>query len=342
MGHICMSSLKRIIVVKQGGIGDVILATPVLAELKRIYPDSYITLMLFKNAIDIVNGLPFIDKLFTYDKKKDSVWKLWKEMHGNDIAIFLDLTYRPAMVAALAGVPVRIGIEHKRKFWLTKKIKWQEYMDHTYEAYVMGDVVNEGLGLNIPHSHLNKTYIAAASDDERKDLQAKLQSIGHIGENERYIVCSPITAYFLKDWPLERWNELFQRIYHNYHLKTVIFGRGKLEYNWDKDCTVNLWNMLNLRQVGELIKKATLLVNCDSMPLHIAAATGTPTVVLDGYSEPKRWAPRKNCKVVQSKLSCAPCDGYHGTTCTDPQCMKQMTVDEVYTACQEVLDDILA
>ena len=66
---------KKIFVTKQGGIGDVILATPILSELKKQYPDSYITLMIFSNAYDIVKGLPFIDEIFIYNKKKDGFLK---------------------------------------------------------------------------------------------------------------------------------------------------------------------------------------------------------------------------------------------------------------------------
>ena len=56
--------MKKIFVVKQGGIGDVIIATPILAELKKLYPDSYLTLMVFPNAVDLVAGLPFIDEVY--------------------------------------------------------------------------------------------------------------------------------------------------------------------------------------------------------------------------------------------------------------------------------------
>lgn len=330
-----MDNLKNFIVVKQGGIGDVLLATPIIAELKKIYPDSYITFMIKPNALDLVDGLPFIDEVFTYDKNKVSNWQLWKKMHDNDAAIFLDLTYRPVMVAALAGVPVRIGIEHKRKFWLTKKIQWKEYMDHTYEPYVFADIVNEGLNLKIPYDALNKPYIVSANKNDCKDLNKKMKQYGNIDLHSKYVVCSPITAFYLKNWPLEKWKALFQKIYQIYGVKTVIFGGGKLEYQWDRDIIVNLWNKLNLRQVGELVRHSLLLVNCDSMPLHIAAAEDIPSVVLEGPMEPKRWAPRNNCEIVQANLPCVPCDGYRGTTCTDPKCMQQITVEDVFFACEK-------
>lgn len=74
------------------------------------------------------------------------------------------------------------------------------------------------------------------------------------------------------------------------------------------------------------------------MPIHIAAAMKTSCVILYGYTDPKRWAPRQACQIVQSNLSCSPCDGYHGSTCTDPRCMKKIAVDDVYDACKKFLD----
>lgn len=211
---------KRIIVVKQGGIGDVLLATPVLRALKTRMPDSHLTLLVLPNAVDLVQGLPFIDELFPYDRKRQSIWKLIKKMRGHDIALFLDLTYRPVLAAAVARVPGRVGIAHKRGKWLTKSLPWREAMDHTYEPYVFGEIVRDGLGIDIPHEELATIYAAEATDAERQDLAAKLAAHS-LTLGTRYLACSPKTAFFLKDWPFDRWNALFRRLSAEHGLRTV-------------------------------------------------------------------------------------------------------------------------
>lgn len=211
-------------------------------------------------------------------------------------------------------------------------------MDHTYEPYVFGDILKESIGLDIPRERLHKLYIVAADEIDKGDLWKKLQR-GNIHTGDRYVVCSPVTAFFLKNWPLERWNELFVQIYKAYGIKSIVFGGGKLDYDWDKTAVVDLWGQLNLRQTGELIKNAALLVNCCSMPIHMASAVGTPCVVLYGYGDPKRWAPRENCSIVKTDLPCSPCDGYHGSTCQDPICMKRMTVNQVFIECGKILTE---
>lgn len=172
--------MKKIFVSKQGGIGDVLISTPVLAEIKKYYPDSKLMLMIFPNAVDMVQGISFIDEIIAYDKKNMSFYSLWRKLLGYDVAILLDLSYRPAMAAAL-------------------------------------------------------------------------------------------------------------------------------------------------------------LVNSCSMPIHAASAVDTPCVVLYGFGDYKRWAPKCNCEVVVTPLSCSPCDGYHGTKCTDPKCMRSISVETVFQAVERCL-----
>ena len=333
-------SMKKIFVTKQGGIGDVILATPILKALKELYPESYITFLVFDNAKDIVAGLPFIDDVFCYNKKRDGFFCLWRKMLGYDAAIFLDLTYRPAVAAKLAGVPIRVGIEHKRKIWLTKGVKWQPQMDFTYESYVMGKIAEEALEIEIPRENLNKLYVNEGNEQDCAEVAKLLQANG-IKPGEKYIASSPITTSNLKNWPLERWSDLYRRIYDNFGMRTVIFGVEPMNFSWDNEVVVNLWGKLNLRQVVEIIKNSSLVVNSCAMSIHIAAATDTPSVVIYGPTAPERWAPRNKCETVVTPLSCSPCDGYHGSTCTEPKCMKMITVEEVYATCERQLEKYL-
>lgn len=339
-----MQNFRKILVTKQGGIGDVLLATPILAELKRAYPEARLTFLVRADAVPIVEGLPFIDQVFPYDKETQGFYPLYQILRGQDAAIFLDLTYRPAMAAALARVPVRIGIRHKRKFWLTSDIPWKPYMDHTYEPYVFANILRDGLGLGLSHERLNQPYLAPPTEEERQELHSVLAAHGlslatmGFAQGTPYLACAPKTAFFLKDWPLHRWNTLFQRIYQAYGIKSVVFGKTFVSYPWDAQSVINLSGKLSLRQAGELILQAALLVNSDSMPIHMAAAEETPAVILSGPTDPKRWAPRRHAAVVQAKLACVPCDGYHARKCFAPICMETIAIDQVFLACQTMIE----
>ncbi len=325
----------NIMVVKQGGIGDVLLVTPVLKWLKEHYAPCHLTLMVFPNAVDLVEGLPFVDEVFSYDKKKQGFLPLWRKFRGKDMALFFDLSYRPALAAAFARVPIRMGLRHKRGFWLTHPIEWRESMDSTYEPYVFGEMLEESLGLSIPREALSTLYVSPAIDGAAKNLREKLRGAG-LTEGESYFASSPVTAFFLKNWPIDRWEALYQRLYETYGIKTAVFGTGE-HPALSGEGILDLWGKLTLREVGALIKGARLLVNGDSMPIHLAAATGTPCIILQGFSDPERWRPRRDAVNVRAGLPCSPCDGYHGTTCQYPRCMDAISVEQAAAACSKML-----
>ena len=94
-----------------------------------------------------------------------------------------------------------------------------------------------------------------------------------------------------------------------------------------------------LPEVTALIRQARLFVGGDSGLAHLAAAAGTPTVVLFGPSDSKKWGIKDaRHKVVCKALPCAPCFifGYH-RPCRDIQCMHRIETDEVFTACASLL-----
>lgn len=327
----------KFFMVNQGGIGDVLLSTPILAGVKKKYPGSRNTLMVSPHAVDLVSGLSCVDEVYSYDEKKKPFWEMWRKMRGHDVSFHFSLTYRPTVVAALAGIPVRIGLEHKRGFWLTRGVKWRESMDHTYEPFVMADILKEGgMDLRLSEEELSQLHAAEASKEEKASLAALLQDKG-MKPGEPYVACSPLTTSRLKDWELAKWDELFSRIYKTFGLRTVIFGSGDIPFAWTGNAVVSLLGRLALRQVGEIVKNASLLVNSCSLPLHLAAAFHTPCVALYGFTDPARWAPRANCEVVRADLPCSPCDSYLGSDCSDPKCMRAISVDQVFEVCAKML-----
>ena len=328
----------KFFVVRQGALGDVLLATPILAGLKKVFPDSRTTLMVDPSAVDLVSRLPFVDDVFPYDDDEKPFFRMWRKMLGHDVSIHISLTYRPTAAAALAGIPVRIGITHKRGMWLTRRVPWREEMDHTYEPFVTADILKEGgIDLGLSREELSELHVAEATEEEREALTSLLRE-NDIAPGEPYLVCAPLTSTPMKDWELSKWDVLFSRLHEAFGLKTVLFGGAKIHFSWNCSTVTDLSKRISLRQVGELVKNARLLVNSCSFPLHVAAAVHTPCVALYGFTDPDRWAPRSNCEVVCAGLPCGPCDGYLGSDCNDPKCMRAITVDQVFDACAKMLE----
>jgi ADP-heptose:LPS heptosyltransferase len=86
------------------------------------------------------------------------------------------------------------------------------------------------------------------------------------------------------------------------------------------------------------------MVTNDSGPAHFAAASGLPTIVLFGPETPHLYKPLGNARALYAGLACSPCVSAHNhrkTACTDNVCMRAITVDEVFAAVAETLDQPL-
>jgi heptosyltransferase-3 len=101
---------------------------------------------------------------------------------------------------------------------------------------------------------------------------------------------------------------------------------------------VNLAGKLSIKELGALTARARLFVGVDSMPMHLAAAMGTPVVALFGPSGEDEWRPwRVKHRVVTSTHPCRPCgnDGCGGSKVSE--CLTTLEVDQVHAAAQELL-----
>ncbi|HYR34474.1 MAG TPA: glycosyltransferase family 9 protein, partial [Burkholderiales bacterium] len=94
----------------------------------------------------------------------------------------------------------------------------------------------------------------------------------------------------------------------------------------------------SLKELGALTARARLFIGVDSMPMHLAAAMGTPTVALFGPSSENVWGPwNVDRRVVTSTHSCRPCgiDGCGGGKVSE--CLTLLPVDAVHAAARELL-----
>jgi heptosyltransferase-3 len=101
---------------------------------------------------------------------------------------------------------------------------------------------------------------------------------------------------------------------------------------------LNLAGRLSIKELGALTARAKLFLGVDSMPMHLAGAMGTPTVVLFGPSGEHEWGPWNVAhRVVRSAHSCRPCglDGCGGGKVSE--CLTTLPVDAVHAAVRELL-----
>ncbi len=160
-----------------------------------------------------------------------------------------------------------------------------------------------------------------------------------------FVHLHPASRWSFKSWPAERNAELVDRLAAKYRIVLTAAPEPEemsfLEkiVSRTKAKPVNLAGRLSLKELGALTAKARLFVGVDSMPMHLAAAMGTPTVALFGPSGEDEWGPWRVAHrvVAMNSFPCRPCgnDGCGGGKVSE--CLTTLPVEDVQRAVQQLL-----
>ena len=121
--------------------------------------------------------------------------------------------------------------------------------------------------------------------------------------------------------------------------RIILFGHGPdesetVEKMKEKEVDfINLWGRTTLRELFAGIAACGLFITNDSGPMHAAAALGTPLVAVFGPTNPETTGPLSDkAVIVRKEIDCSPC--VKKKCPTDLECMKRVTVEDVYKACR--------
>ena len=108
--------------------------------------------------------------------------------------------------------------------------------------------------------------------------------------------------------------------------------------SWRELKLINLAGKTTLREAIYLISQCRLFISNDSGLMHIAGALNIPTIALFGSTNPVTTAPAGNKSIiVRQEVSCSPC--LKETCPTDFRCMKMISVEDVFTAAQNLFQN---
>jgi ADP-heptose:LPS heptosyltransferase len=147
----------------------------------------------------------------------------------------------------------------------------------------------------------------------------------------------------LKEWPAERWRELVQRLAaEGHHL--VFTGTGEDQARKiraaiaDQPGCTDLCDRLSWPEFVAVTASARLVLTVDSVAGHLAAAGGTPVVVLmSGMNRIEQWKPlAERVSVVTQPVPCAPCHRSRG--CEAMTCVRGIEVASVLGAIRHRLE----
>lgn len=196
--------LRSILVASPNWLGDAVLALPVLANLRRSFPDARIALLVRSWLSPLFRSLPFVDELVELPRTGELIWAATAlRKRGFDVALLLPNSFRTALISRLAGIPHRVGyMADGRGSLLTVGVRPSSGMVlHQADAYL-------GLLRALKwDSWLRPTgfLLPPESDAEAE----KLLTESGLSPDVRVIGIAPGASYgTAKRWPSERFAEV--------------------------------------------------------------------------------------------------------------------------------------
>lgn len=337
---------KKILLVKSGAIGDVLMTTPFLRELRKLFPKAQINYLVGNWSKEVLNNNKNIDNVISFDEdiifknKFFAILGLAKKIQKQkyDMCFVLDRSYLADIFAYLCKIPLRIGFDRKGEgFSLTHKVKTEKNKHH----------INEYLKLltffNIKPKNKEMNLFVTKKDTgltnrflKKNKLSKKIIGVAPLG------AINPGQKMLTRRWPIRKYKELIKTLANKYGI--ILFG-GKEERNELEQIKNELDNGvvnaagLTIQQSSALMKKCKLFITHDSGAMHIAAASKIPVLSIFGPSNPHEKAPlNKNSRFIWKKIECAPClKDNKFPDCKTIGCMETISVEEVLNKVKEML-----
>lgn len=338
-----MKKPERILIFELNWMGDILFSFPFIRALRKSLPEAYITcvvppryfsLLIHNPWVNYVHVLRDTNSFLSIGEKIAFVNMIKKEKY--DTCFLLKPSKTKALMASMAGIPERIGFSGK-KYSITREIDSPindvHRADHVLAlAAVLGSEKIDG----------TYEYFFSREDEERADAVLHKERAGA----RRMVAINPGGNWEAKRWPSERFVELARRLLDEFeNIEIMITGAekdlnlikkmmGKID---SKRCYTTA-GKTGLNELAALFKQCDLVISADSGPLHLASANGVTTIGLFGPTAKHITGPRgRGQNIVISKgVDCqVPC--YEKECGRDYECMKGITVDEVFLTAKKIL-----
>jgi lipopolysaccharide heptosyltransferase II len=308
---------KRILIVSLQGIGDLLMATPLIKAIKKSFPKSYVGVLTFNLNSEILDNNPYVNEVFKVGKMSllESVRLLYKIRRQRfDVGI---LSYPSGLKSAsfvfLCGISKRLGhdltIFKKHKYLFTDLIK----VKTVKHAVLFNLDFLRCFNIDQNDSDIEMTLNIADEDKEnaasiyrKYDLIDKTNIIVHAGGGK--------FTQLYRSWPHENYAAACDELIKTGKINIIFIG-GKEDVALTNNIvsimkypSLNLAGKLGLSLTAALISQADILIGNNSAPMHIAAALKVPTLSIFGCVDERLHHPWGNdYTILQKDMDCCPC-----------------------------------
>jgi lipopolysaccharide heptosyltransferase II len=339
------NNIKKILVIRTGSLGDVLLITPLLHALRESFPSAYIAVLIPPLAHECLMDNPYVNKIITADLALRrgtfnplKIMRLGFRLRKEQFDLGLDLRgdVRNMLILYLSKTKYRVSFGNTSggDFLLHKVVTYRK--KHEIDSSL--DLLR-ALGIEMK----NRNMVLKVDESDSSFIRKLLAKQG-IRRGEFIVGFHPSSSWMFKDWPAEKFAQLGDHLTAQYGAKVIILGKNKKDYEIAQRIShlmamkpILAMDDLNLRQMVALIAQMAVFVCNSSAPAHLAAVTSTPTIVLFGSDEMLLWLHEKQIGLKRD-AACSPCRQRRCKRAGRPdQCMNLISVEEVIEVIEEIL-----
>jgi len=335
--------VRKILLVRLRSIGDTVLATPSIVALKRFLPNVEVDILVEDWVAPLLDNHPHINRVVVLERGglgartraarelRSARYDVVYNLHGGTTATFL---------TRATGARHRVGFKTYQYAQLhnhqapSPLLLWGQQKTHSVEQQLAL------LGwTGVPVTDRPRTQLAV-SPDAAQTIDERLAAAGLT--DRKIALIHPAAAFPTKQWATENFARVVEFLAERGYTSVAIAAphENAILDNLSSEASVGIVTFdLSLPEVTALAARSQLFVGNDSGIAHMAAAVGTPSVVIFGSSNVAHWRPwnRAAAEVVFEEMPCQPCHGYFCEKFAQPECILRVPVTRVTAAIERCL-----
>ncbi|GAP94497.1 glycosyltransferase family 9 protein [Leptolyngbya sp. NIES-2104] len=293
----------RILALVPGGIGDQILFFPTLDDLKAIYPQAQIDVVVEPRAKGAYRISKSVSDTILFDFKGSNSLSDWSNLLGvlrdreYDIAIALGQRWGIGFLLWLSGIQTRIGYASgsASETFFTKTVPLNS---DQYAAAMYHDLL-KGLGIDRPMTDV--AISVPARDLEWSDAERKRLGL----QDGRYVLIHPGAGELSqrkgidKIYPAENWQKIIRDFQQKQPDLPIVLIKGEEDDEIVAQIValcpgIKVTAPENIGQLVSMVAGASLMICTDSASMHAAIAAQTFTLALFGTTDPEKLVPKSD------------------------------------------------
>lgn len=326
--------LTRIGVLVSPTLGDALLNSAVLQDLRLRFPDAHIIYFAADTNAGVADLLPATDRVVRL--KLTSPVQTIAAIRNCELDVLLDFTPWQRLTAfytTLSGAKYRVGFrsERQHRHW-----NYDLIADHSRDVHELDNF----------RSLLRAFEVPTRSEPSLKLPRTPLPRFEAYAQVIVFHAWASGDRGVLREWPQEKWAALASRL-AGFNTLFVVTGapadRTKSEALCHKLKVNDLQSQVyegkdGLRSLTALLQRTDLVVSVNTGIMHLAAILGAPTVALNGPTATHRWGPRgRRVAVVEPRGGGGFLHFGFEFEGNPTDCMQRISVEDVYHAARTLL-----